>query len=196
MHEILIIDDVVDKETQDLIEKSIFSPETQWTFGRTVFYHSHPEVTKEHQKRVMTFTKSLCRIDDQYYVEDLDLYTKPIIEAARKFDQKINKLMTARIQLQVPLNDPRTHGVPHVDGYRPFPYMVAIYYVNESSGDTVIYKQTTDNCTPDDVKNGKLEIDQTIPYKKGRIAIFPGNIYHSAGRPSDDVRCIINYNFV
>lgn len=196
MHNVLIIDDVVDKETQDLIEKSIFSPETQWTFGRTVFYHSHPEVTKEHQKKVMSFTKSIFRLDDRYADPNLDLYTSPIVEASKKFQKHIETFLTVRIQLQVPLNDPATHGVPHLDGRRPFPYMVAVYYVNDCEGDTIIYKETEKDTTPDEIKNGKTTIDQTISPKKGRLIIFDGNIYHSSGRPKHDIRCIINYNFI
>jgi hypothetical protein len=196
MHDVVVIDDVVDKETQDLIEKSIFSAETQWTFGRTVFCHSHPEVTKEHQNTVMSFTKSLCRIDDQYEDKDLTLYASPIIEASKKFNKQLRSLMTARIQLQVPLNDPAKNGIPHVDGYRPFPYMVGVYYVNDSEGDTVIYKETIHDSTPDDIKNGNVTIDQTIPPKKGRLILFSGDIYHSSGRPRTDIRCIINYNFI
>lgn len=195
MHEVIILDDVVDNETQDLIENAIFSPETQWTFGRTVFYHSHPEVTKENKNKILGFTKSLLRVEDQFAVDDFSLYAKPVEEAAKKLNQSVQKYLTSRIQLQLPVVKKRD-PIPHVDGYRPFPYMVAIYYVNDSNGDTVLYKQTTDNCSPDDVKNGKLEIDQTIQYKKGRLVVFPGNIYHSAGRPSEDVRCIINYNFI
>lgn len=196
MHNVFVFDDVVDKETQDLIEKTIFSPETQWTFGRTVFYHTHPEVTKEHQSKVMSFTKSLSRADDNFQVDDLDLYISPIVEASNKVGNRIQKLMTSRIQLQIPLNDPSPNGIPHVDGYRQFPYMVGVYYVNDSEGDTVLYKQTTNDTTPDEVKAGKITIDQTISPKKGRLIVFDGNIYHASGRPRKDVRCIINYNFV
>ena len=38
MHNVLIIDDAVDKETQDLIESAVLGKDTKWTFGRTVFY--------------------------------------------------------------------------------------------------------------------------------------------------------------
>jgi hypothetical protein len=194
MHNVIIIDDVVDIETQNKIEQTIFSPETQWTFGRTVFYHSHPEVTKEVQKKVSSFTKSLYRIDDKFSVEDLDLYTKPLHAAAEKINSKITSLLTSRIQLSLALKNPMS--VPHIDGVRPFPFLVAIYYVNDSDGDTILYKQTTNDTSPDDVKNKLIDIDQVIPYKKGRIAVFDGSIYHSSGKPTNDVRCIINYNFV
>jgi hypothetical protein len=196
MHNVLVIDDAVDIETQNLIEQSIFSPETNWTFGRTVFYHQHAEVTQQQQKTVMGFTKSLARIDDSFAVPDLDLYASPLTAAANSINQNINKLMTARIQLQLPVLVQKEYGIPHTDGKRNFPYLVGIYYVNDSDGDTVLFKQTINDTTPEEVAAGKLEIDQTIPYKKGRIAIFAGDIYHASGKPKSDIRCIINYNFV
>ena len=196
MHNILILDDVVDKQTQDLIEETIFSPETQWTFGRTVFYHSHEEVNKEHKDKILGFTKSLNRIDDNFTVPDFDLYTKPLYATANKIGAQINSVLTSRIQLQLPLNRKEKYGIPHIDGVREFPFMVAIYYVNDSDGDTVLFKQTTHNTTPDVVKSGLIDIEQKIPYKKGRIVVFDGSIYHASGRPTNDARCIINYNFV
>jgi DNA repair exonuclease SbcCD nuclease subunit len=28
------------------------------------------------------------------------------------------------------------------------------------------------------------------------LIVFSGDIYHSSGKPKNDIRCIINYNFV
>jgi hypothetical protein len=196
MNNILIIDDVVDKKTQDLIEKSIFSPETQWTFGRTVFYDNHLEVSDEQKndeqkKTLMSFTKSLYRNDDNYTDKDLPLYIKPL-------EGKFSKLMTARIQLQLPTipEQHKKYGVPHIDGYRPFPYKVAVYYVNDVDGPTILFKQTKHNTTPEDIKLGKVDIDSEVHPKKGRLVIFDGDIYHAVGKPKTDLRCIINYNFI
>ena len=195
MHNIIILDDVVDIETQNEIESAIFSAETQWTFGRTIFYHSQPEVTKEKQKTVMGFSKSLHSTPDNYSAPDLGIYTKPLYAAAEKINAKISSLLTARIQIQLPLNRQEKYGIPHIDGIREFPYLVAVYYVNDSDGDTVLFKQTTYDTSPDDVKNNLIDIETTVPYKKGRIVIFDGGIYHASGKPTTDVRCIINYNF-
>lgn len=189
MHSVIIIDDAVDKETQDMIENSIFCPETQWTLGRTVFYHTHPEVTEQARKTGMGFTKSLYRVDDNFSDNQLDLYLSPLINNAY-----VSELYTVRLQLQLPTNT-GPHGTPHIDGDRGFPFMVAVYYVNDSDGDTVLFKQTTANTTPEEVKSGRLDIEQTISPKKGRLIIFDGNIYHATGKPNKDLRCIINYNF-
>lgn len=188
-HHILIIDDVVDTETQDLIENTIFSPDTQWTFGRTVYHHSDQKLTEAAKKNSMNFTKSLHRNDDKFSVPDLDLYLKPLASL------KIKKLFTSRIQLQLPIITDKPYGMPHVDGVRPFPYTAAVYYVNESDGDTVFFKETTKDIDPKNM-DVKFNIDITIPPKKGRLVLFDGDIYHSSGKPKTDIRCIINYNFI
>ena len=195
MHNVIIIDDAVDIETQNKIEQSIFSPETQWTLGRTVFYHSHAEVNVEHKNKLMGITKSLFRYDDRYVDKDIDLYVSPLQNGALRANIPFRELHTARIQCHFPIINQSQYGIPHTDGQRNFPYMVGVYYINESDGGTVLFKQTIHNSTPDEVKDGKLEIDQVVPYKKGRLVLFSGDIYHSAGKPTSDLRCIINFNF-
>jgi hypothetical protein len=189
MHNILIIDDVVDKETQDVIEKTIFSPETQWTFGRTVFSHSDPALNEEARKYAMNFTKSLSRLHDNFSVNNLKFYIQPL----ETLDVK--SILSSRIQLQLPVITDKLYGMPHVDGVRDFQYKAAVYYVNDSDGDTVFFKETTEDIHPDNITS-ELTIYKTVSPKKGRLVIFDGNVYHSSGKPKHDVRCIINYNFI
>ena len=189
MHDILIIDDVVDKETQDLIENTIFSAETQWTFGRTVFSHSDPKLNKQATKTSMNFTKSLFRIDDNFSVSDISIYIKPLQNLS------VQTLITSRIQLQLPVITDKLYGLPHVDGIRNTTYRAAVYYVNDSDGDTVFYKETTKQISPDNIPVN-LTVYKTVSPKKGRLIVFSGDIYHSSGKPKNDIRCIINYNFV
>ena len=196
MHRVLVIDDAVDKQTQDLIEKTIFNRETQWTLGRTVFYEKHPEVVEQQRNTLMSFTKSLLRVDDGFIVDDFGMYDKILDAIDNRTNLKVNSLLTSRIQLQLPVITDKLYGVPHVDGYRNVPYKVAVYYVNDVDGDTFLFKQTTKNTTPEQILNGELEIDQQISPKKGRLIVFDGDIYHAVGKPKTDLRCIINYNFV
>lgn len=188
MHEVLIIDDVVDTETQDLIENTIFSADTQWTFGRTVFSHSDVTLDAQAKKYAMNFTKSLCRLDDKFSVNNLSFYTSPLDGL------NIKTLLTARIQLQLPVITDKLFGIPHVDGVRSFPYTAAIYYVNDSDGDTVFFKETTKDISPNNITD--MSIYKTVSPKKGRLVVFNGDIYHSSGKPKSDIRCIINYNFI
>jgi hypothetical protein len=190
MHKVTIIDDVVDKETQDLIEATVFGKTTKWTFARSVFDDGfNPEVNEEQRNKLMSFTNLIY--DEGEMNPNGDLYFKVIAGL------NIKQLLQIRIQLQLPVitEIDKIHGVPHVDGYTDIPYKVGVYYVNDSDGDTVLFKQTTDDTTPVDVMNGKLDIDQTLSPKKGRLIIFDSNIYHAVGKPKKNVRSVLNYHF-
>ena len=98
----IIIDDVIDKELQDEIERSIFGKETKWTFSRSVFYDKHPEVTEIQKKSLMSFTKQL--IDPNGLKEpDYNLYANILSGIESKTNIKIKSVFNARIQLQLPL---------------------------------------------------------------------------------------------
>ncbi len=186
----IIIDDVVDKKTQDLIENSIFSKNTQWFFSRTIF----SDFTSETKRNdLMSFTKLMMDLDTKKFLnQEEELYASPIKS------QNITNLFQIRAQLQLPIltEKEKVYGTPHVDGNRDIPYKVGVYYVNDSDGDTVIFKQTANynSKTPLDVNN--LDIEMTVQPKKGRLLIFDGNVYHAVGKPKKDIRCILNYHFV
>jgi hypothetical protein len=192
MHDVIVIDNAVDKETQDLIENKIFSADTAWILSRTVFYGSHPEVNNAQRKSLMAFTHPILDgVTNNVVDTNIELYHSVIKKYA-------SEILHSRIQLQLPLitESQKLYGVPHVDGYRPFPYKVAVYYVNDSDGPTVLFKETINDTSPDEIKSGKITVDQSIEPKKGRVIIFNGDIYHAVGKPKNDLRCVINYNFI
>ena len=70
----------------------------------------------------------------------------------------------------------------HVDTITP--HWVCLYYVCDSDGDTILYK--------DDYKT---ELKRITP-KKNRIVFFEGSIPHCSTPPSNNHRIIINFNFI
>jgi hypothetical protein len=194
MTDVTVIDDVIDIASQDEIYNNIFSKDTLWTFARTVFYDKvmYPEVSDKQKNSLMTFTKALIDYNTGERDKLFDLYTRPLHNIC-----KSDSIINCRLQLQLPLitEQNKIYGVPHVDNHMNRKFKVGVYYTNDVDGDTVIFKQTTKDTTPEEVKDGKLEIDKTISPKKGRLVIFDGDIYHAVGKPKTDLRCIINYNF-
>ncbi len=82
----------------------------------------------------------------------------------------------------------------HVDN--PTPHTVLLYYINDSDGDTILYKERADPLTylagsyPD-----YFTIDVRVTPKKGRAVIFDGLQFHSVSTPKDHLkRQIININ--
>ena len=86
-----------------------------------------------------------------------------------------------RVFMDLPTPNPKTDYPPHID--TDTPHWVCLYYVNNSDGDTVFYKD--DKIT---------EIRRVSP-KKGRIAFFDGSIYHASTPSETKSRAVINFNF-
>jgi hypothetical protein len=197
MNDVIIIDDVIDKATQDLIESTALGKETQWTFARSVFYDKHPEVTSIQKKSLMSFTKQLVNLDTAEVDPQFQLYSKILQAVENKLSFRISVVYNARIQLQLPLltEKDKVWGVPHIDAHRDVKYFSLVYYVNDVDGDTVIFKQRKGEITAQDVIDGKLDVMQKVSPKKGRVVIFDGELYHAVGKPKTDMRCIINFNY-
>ena len=87
-------------------------------------------------------------------------------------------IIAARLFITVPHKTTLEHYAPHTD--RPEEHLGLIYYLNDSDGDTIFFE-------------GDSELQRVSP-KKGRIVIFDGNTLHAGGFPTDNPRCIVNYN--
>lgn len=87
-------------------------------------------------------------------------------------------IIAARLFITVPHKTTLDYYAPHTD--RPEEHLGLIYYVNDSDGDTIFFE-------------GDKELQRVSP-KKGRIVIFDGNTLHAGGFPTDNPRCIVNYN--
>jgi len=82
---------------------------------------------------------------------------------------------------------------PHCDMNEGKDSYTAIYYVNDSDGDTVIFNETK----MDTFLNGEeLSIKKRIKSKKGRFVMFKQDYLHAGFPPTkSDYRVVINFNF-
>ena len=88
---------------------------------------------------------------------------------------------------------------PHVDFY--LPHQNALYYVNDSDGDTFIFNETYDDVwlerSVDFTRDGKFTTARRISPKKGRMIGFDGKHYHASMHPVQSSRRIaIAFSFV
>jgi hypothetical protein len=95
------------------------------------------------------------------------------------------------------LLDVKFHN-PHVDSEEP--HGVALYYVNESDGDTVVFKETSaDVPIPESAEHanaGRFTELKRIPPRRGKMAYFDGKHYHASMHPMRHAsRIVITFNF-
>jgi hypothetical protein len=86
------------------------------------------------------------------------------------------------------------HCPAHVDitedVKRPLKGFTAIYYVNDSDGDTIFFKDRTD-------LNVDLEEITRVTPKKGRLVLFDMNVVHAGQVPiNTQSRVVLNMNFI
>jgi hypothetical protein len=103
-----------------------------------------------------------------------------------------SKILRAKFNLifRARNTDSDKHHMPHIDA--DVSHLVFLYYVNDSDGDTVFFKQKF-NGSP--VKN--LDEEFRISPKAGTAVLFDGNQYHASSSPVDsEYRCILNVDFL
>lgn len=102
-----------------------------------------------------------------------------------------NNILRARADMTMLANKEYEH-TPHVDF--PFPNISVIYYVNNSDGDTIIYKEKTDN--PNNPLPDKLTVVDRVEPIANRLLIFDGYTLHTGSSPVNHKnRILINSNF-
>jgi hypothetical protein len=79
-------------------------------------------------------------------------------------------------------------SIPHVDS--EINHLVLLYYVNDSDGDTILYKNKYD-----EEKDNEMIVEVKISPKAGRAVLFDGSLYHSFHYPNIyNTRSVININ--
>ena len=82
------------------------------------------------------------------------------------------------------------YHMPHIDV--DMPHEVMLYYVNDSDGDTLLFKENPTQM----FGFKKFTVESRIPPQKGNIILFDGVTYHAATPPKlSDVRVTINFVF-
>lgn len=91
------------------------------------------------------------------------------------------------------------HHNPHVDFYQP--HRTAVYYVNDSDGDTFIFNETYDDVGKEQsvqyTKEGRFTVGARVSPKKGRMCGFDGKHYHASMHPAQSsTRIAIAFTFI
>jgi len=120
------------------------------------------------------------------------------------FSLRYNDISRCKVNVQTRA---KMHGVdkynlPHIDqvDYEPGQF-AAIYYINDSDGDTYFFKEQAETLLENMNKKdtdffSNLTFKSRVTPKKGRLVVFPMNQIHAGSHPVEfNYRAVINYNF-
>lgn len=171
----IIIENLLSEKYMDRIEDSCIK--SHWKYINNITYGEN------YEDIINGFTNSFDDKSVQYF-----LYQYLIFKICEKINFKVEKIIRIRKRLTYPSEKKYNIAYhPHVDHY--LNHLVLVYYVNESDGDTYIYKEksSTKNKYP---KN--FSILEKIKFKRGNVLVFNGKNYHASSLSSKNNRIILN----
>lgn len=195
MHPCIVEDDFLGKSYSDRLLAVALSPVFQWRFEPDVTFGS---AAPEGKPQSPGWTHSL--LQDGEFSEFLNLFVPLLDNIQDHLGQKCN-FTRLRVALHENINNSSKYNNPHTD-YQEDHYS-AIYYLNDSDGDTFFFKEYDDpNFGTIQQRWDKIQsitnftVEKSVTPKKNRIVIFDGHQFHASSHPKESpYRIILNVNF-
>lgn len=189
MQDVIVIDQAVPKVIQDMIENIAVGDKITWLRHSGATYNDAQSKIFPATPNAVDAPQFTHLIHDQKQpVSQLFSVILPVLTA---IPYTIKQIIRIKMNLGIPVatDNPDSHGMPHVDFTEiKEPLLSAIYYVNNSTGDTLIFDQRFGH-------KGPLSVKMRIAPKKGRLAVFDGALLHAGNTPRTSVpRININFN--
>lgn len=193
MKDVIIIDQAVPTSIQDLLENIALGDKINWFRQPAATYsnESSPKIfpVTPDSFDVQQFMHLIC--DDKQPVSQLYPAILPVITAIPYTIKQIIRVKM-NLCLYAQTDNPNAHGMPHVDFTNNTKItdqlISAVYYVNDSTGDTLIFDQRFGQRDP-------LTVKTRVSPKKGRLVVFDGGLLHAGNTPkSNTPRININFN--
>jgi hypothetical protein len=185
-NDIVIIDDAITVHQQIEIEQIFTGPTIPWSLVAPGPEYNSESVATKDSIDYTQLVHPVYSAANNVVSPSFPLFI-PILSALPITIKELLRIK-ANITLSSKSRPAGSYGMPHVD-FTPLPkgLVTAIYYVNDSDGDTVMFNQIGDKLIP----------IQTIKPKRGRLVMFNGARYHSGNCPTGDgPRAIVNINFI
>ena len=191
--DINIYDDCIPMEMQNQIEKLLTDSNFPWYLSSTPNNYTVDPASHSSLKSNNLKIKDHIQLVHTVVV-DGEIKSPHFSIINSLFEQLVNNAgigivgfyrIKCNLQPQKTHNNTEFYNTPHIDFNQA--HKVAIYYVNDSDGDTTFFKESHDEYT----------IIKTVEPKKGRFVVFDGRYYHAGRHPNDhDTRLVINFNFI
>jgi hypothetical protein len=174
-------DNFVDENFQKELERIMVDGTVPW------FYV--PNTVPSHREYDgfdgFSFFTHMYYINNQKNSDFFDIVFSIFEKFIEKHNIEVKEILHCRSNFMIKSDLPKITN-PHVDF--DFPHKVFLYYVNDSDGDTVFFKN--------DIKNNLKEVERVSP-KGGRGILFNGLTLHGIEAPVEsNYRIVVNIPFI
>ena len=172
-NQIIVFDDFLSRNSTLNLKKKLLGLSFPWYYAPSSTYKNDSEWSDDPAFMFHIFRNENLVNSDHYYL---------ILEKFNKLFELVGR-EASLVRANLVLKKFMTGEVNwHKD--REDEHFVALFYVTDSSACTLV-KMRENN----ELRNGKIES------KSGRLALIPGEIYHSHQFPVDEDRVVINFIF-
>ena len=170
-----IIENFLTEEQEDKIEQLTIDPNFPWFYSSgTIVEVVEGKLSKSvYDEGINPF--QFVHSTDLNKCQYIDIITPVLNQLSIEFQSNI-RILKCKFNFLPKGTDP-TYHYPHIDDSEE-DVITAIYYVNESDGDTYFF-------------DNDLKITNTISPKKGRMVLFDSNNFHSSSSPIDNEHRIV-----
>jgi hypothetical protein len=177
------LEDVIPKLYQNQIEAETTSERMAWFFSVETGRAAQYQVDASYSG----FSHTVFHADEGASPSPMTALLLPLLFAfCDKAQRPFNRLLRIRLGLFPRTNVDALHHNPHVDFYQP--HYNALYYVNDSDGDTFVFNETFDDVSQAQslelARAQKFTIAKRITPKKGKMVGFDGKHYHASMHPT------------
>ena len=192
---IKILDNLVPVSIQNRFIERLENENFSWFYFNDIIYgHDNKKFINQNITKTFDFVHTLFN-ENGINSDDYDLFSTILNFFVVKEKVKIKDMIRVRIRktFRIKNHSIEKYNAPHIDVKDHLPYKTLLYYVDDSDGDTVFFKnKATENIFLDT----EAEEYKRVSPKKGRAIYFDGDIYHSGNCPVDfNERTVINFDF-
>tara|TARA_B110000858_G_C17554672_1_gene359719 strand:+ start:82 stop:630 length:549 start_codon:yes stop_codon:yes gene_type:complete len=177
--DIIVYDNFISTEYHEQIQNLVARPSFNWT------YHQNISSQNKDNKEYFGFSHNLFDANMEIWFSEHSDKLKLLISEIQK-TANCSKVLRARLDMTL-YNEKKLIHEPHID-FIQHKNVSAIYYLNNSDGDTIIYNEKE--------LHGKYTIKKKISPKANRLVLFKGEFVHTGSSPSNhNNRILINSNY-
>lgn len=175
-----------------MIKELVMGPDNPWYICNTDYYGNYSDVNSQKWQHI-AYHKGVTSSAIGPYLETA------VWDALGKTQQQVDELIRIRCSV-TEIGNKHFVGGPHVDTNTP--HMTALFYLNDSDGDTIMYNEKFDpSLGIDQYEYYNKYIKQptvmkTVTPEENKMFWFDGLLYHSSNSPVTTAkRFIINVNY-